>query len=1049
MDYNYQFDKIDPSIRGTMTDAEQYRLRRMIELMEEAKECIQRTDADAMSCINDSIATASSYMTSIEEGMRASVNSSLAIAMNHSDRIGEQAAELVNSYLSTAIDSIVSAGEMPTLSPTERIYYDNYSPAEAYTLSKLEKGDTLTSPPRGEIIDTTVPPVSPPPIIISPPITLPPVSSPPIVISPPPTVAVNPLPVPPPIPGKVTKYLWVDDPSGQCRSIAVNFDVNGEIPDGYHDTPCPPESPPTTPVSCIDSLPTSNINGGTNQFSYLDVGGTKYMAYPYVNGFNYSPDTIKYTITVDGKPCVLALSAWPPPPPPVVSPPSTGVDSYCGNSVLPPITKNGSFKLLWKQVRQSDGSYRWMREYFADQDINTMLSVGWARTGPAVIPDNVINGALADASCTNSDFTVWCMGENATNNPGSPPTSPPPVDTTCPPGCIKVGSSSNDPTYNTPCGIWDNPDKVCEADKTANTGSNVPPAPEQNTGSTMLEYVFQLGGMTSGLLNNAFTIWPSIFSSIFSSFPDNPIIQALQSVLSAGQQSAVTNVDAITKACGYSGSAIFKDLLTIGSATWAERLSGCPVTYFATPIKYNMQFQLPVNLPSQGDFDGMYLSDMLTYEQWRCYTRGLGNLPFTHQIAMESKRSRPDARAVVFLNRYKKVDDTYYAKLMRQEGFINEGDRKRFEQSLVNLPGLNDITRFMVRDVEDDDVVKDYELDSDFEKKYKDEGKLKLWADAQGIPVEAAKYYWRAHWEYPSNTALYEMIRRLRPGRRKDGLEVTYDDALKLLGVNDMAPGWRKKLLAISYLPITRTDVKRGYNIDAIEEKDLVALLQDDGYTEEDSKTLVEIMKSEKQLYKQSINLRFSAFTPKQIANMVANGEMNEASARDLLIDLGLKADQADKALSTSKAKAGAISRKRCIKSIRYKYMNGMINLLNAQDELTKLGVDNEQNNTLIKMWGCEFILKDKEVPASKNIEWYIRGIIDIGTLANRLTNLGYDADNASNWVSEAVQKQQEKVQKEQEKVIKELQKQAREAERTAKQRQKEQQQRVKDATKG
>lgn len=1038
MDSNLMADKISPEITNTMSDAEKYRLRRMFDLMDESQGHIGNISDSMNRDIVDNLATSKAGMTSVEEGMKASLENDLAIAGLHDDEVHKAATKALDQYIDQSIQSILRAGSSPVMSDPERIYYDILSPADAYYNSVLMNPvgqaplDTLTSNDRGtgkELVDTggTFTPVPPADTAVPPAITVPP------------TVPVSPSPIVIQVDGFTTYYVYITDTDGVVHSIPVVLADGDPVPEEYHVNPyVPPVSPPP-PTTCIGSLPTANGGGNTNYFPYIEVAGTKYQADVWSS--LYDPATVQSTtIRFNGTNCKLALFSWPYPdtvPPVSVPPVLTGpnVDNKC---VLPDHQFAADTFLWWRKI-DVGGQSVWMRDYFPPGTDEALTYEGWTRNGPAVVPNNVINGLFAQLTCDNIDWSNWIdcnIPDSKHIHIPQPPASPP--EPPCPPGCVKLGeTNSTDPIYKVDCGKWDDMPNVCVS-YIGGINSNQLSTNPINTGDTQVNNVAQSSPSILQIIAGALTATPSVFSSIFNTGTENLLLSALQSVISGGQQSATSIAKAAAEECGCSIPGVVNPILTLTLSGWAERLSAAPVTYLTQNILYGLQFCSPQFLPTQSDFDNMYLTNEIDEKQWTCYTKALGNLPNTHHASMHTKRSRIDPRAAVFLNRYEKLNTDDYKKEMRSLGFIDDKDKKHFEDSLVNLPGVSDLTRFMVRDVEDEEIIKKYKLfdQDEFDKKYT--GNVKLWAKSQGIPDDVFQKYWTAHWQYMSNTEVYQAIRRLRPGRRKDGLTFTKEDAEYLLRSNDFAPGQIDYVLALSYEVPTRTDIKRGYNIDALKREEVIEYLQDEGYEKDDAETIAKIFDVEKDLYKLQINMRYSAFTIKQLSNMYANGEITRDIATDTMRELGLKQEQIDKAIKTADTKAKAISTKKCLASIKKRYMNGAISEADMPLQLIDLGIDDQRIRTLEKAWKCEFASMEKEPAAGKAVEWYVKGIIGIGELTFRLTNLHYNEQTISSWISEALMKQREAYEKEQKRRMDEEIKRQKEADRVARQRKKE-----------
>src|SRR6267142_7553 len=105
-------------------------------------------------------------------------------------------------------------------------------------------------------------------------------------------------------------------------------------------------------------------------------------------------------------------------------------------------------------------------------------------------------------------------------------------------------------------------------------------------------------------------------------------------------------------------------------------------------------------------------------------------------------------------------------------GVTTAQERDGMIEAAYYVPPPGDLIRFMVRDVFDDVVAADNQLDTDFSNKFK--GKALEWAQWQGIRPEVMAANWRAHWQFPAPQQLSEMQFRLRPGRLQRFIDAGY-----------------------------------------------------------------------------------------------------------------------------------------------------------------------------------------------------------------------------------------------------------------------------------
>jgi Holliday junction resolvasome RuvABC DNA-binding subunit len=441
---------------------------------------------------------------------------------------------------------------------------------------------------------------------------------------------------------------------------------------------------------------------------------------------------------------------------------------------------------------------------------------------------------------------------------------------------------------------------------------------------------------------------------------------------------------------------------------WVDRIAGCDSTYYFSGVRYLMQYQNPMLIPTQGEINGMLLSDTIATEEWECMTRANGNVPSHALNVVKSQRAKPNATECIAAFKRKYIDETQFVQRMRGNGYIEEQDYKLMERLFEQIPTFSDIIRFMVRDAFNEETVKNGGLDNGFDDNFTDQAKE--WAEANGLTPDVARLFWRAHWEFPSNTALYEMIRRLRPGRVDDGMAVTRDDARKVMQINDVAPQWVDRMLAVSYNPLTRTDLKIGYMNNAIDEAELIEKLQDTGLNADDAKFVVGLYEREKTLRDTNPTAKIMGWTRREIVNRYIDGTVGEAEAIGLLGQFGMIDDDIAQVIENANLKAEVVQREKCSTGWRKRYMIGEATYAEVVAGLTALGYAAAQATRVADRWSCERSARRKELPAARNQTLYTRGIITRDDYMDRLKNLGYRPRDVDNLTAEADARIAEKV---------------------------------------
>jgi hypothetical protein len=352
---------------------------------------------------------------------------------------------------------------------------------------------------------------------------------------------------------------------------------------------------------------------------------------------------------------------------------------------------------------------------------------------------------------------------------------------------------------------------------------------------------------------------------------------------------------------------------------------------------------------------------------------------------------------------------------------MQEKTRQDVYDLTEQIPGTSDIIRFMLRDVADEQVVQTYGYDDEFEDKFT--GRLKDWAAWQGVSEEAMRFFWRAHWEIPSATQLYEMLHRLRPDRPKmggdyDHIDVTPEVVEAALKVNDLAPTWVEPIMAISYRPLTRVDVRRMACMGVLKGDGVTEAYRDLGYSKDDAKKLAEFTRltNAGSTCAESIGL-----TRSQILNLYKSDGIDRDTASEWLQSLGYEAATVDSFLTGVERMRDAARRNAEVVALRKRFAMGDLTQRETVAELVSIGLAVDQAQNLAAHWDRLRRYKRKEGTVAQLCEWFQRGLMTIDTYQTRLLNLGYSSQDTIRIIDTCFLKNVEKLQKEAERKKKEL----------------------------
>lgn len=434
--------------------------------------------------------------------------------------------------------------------------------------------------------------------------------------------------------------------------------------------------------------------------------------------------------------------------------------------------------------------------------------------------------------------------------------------------------------------------------------------------------------------------------------------------------------------------------ITLTLAGLVDKYLGVPALYLARGFQYDLNYLYPQTIPSETDFVNLFLSGFIDERSLECMVRANGSHYSWYKMLAGANRTRASNEQIIQLNRRGILNDEQAFAELRGNGVLEPFDRQNLYTASEAMPTVSDIVRFMVRDADDNDVAARYGTDAALDTKYG--AQLQSWAKGQGITDQVMKYYWRSHWEIPSNTALFEMFHRLRPGRNggaiPNQISVTAQDIKDALVVNDILPFWADRLMEISYKPLTRTDAQRAYFIDAIDENELKDSYLDLGYNEDNADRLVRFTNQLKGKRKQATGGTEKAMA---VLKYYKNFLLTDSEATARLRNGGLSEKAAIDAMQIASKQRSNDSQLACIKGVHSKYKRFIYGDNEARQDLIAIGVPIENIDKLVANWNCERGNKPKELSAAQVCKAYKQELIDEMEYLRRLQAIGYGRDEA------------------------------------------------------
>jgi len=364
---------------------------------------------------------------------------------------------------------------------------------------------------------------------------------------------------------------------------------------------------------------------------------------------------------------------------------------------------------------------------------------------------------------------------------------------------------------------------------------------------------------------------------------------------------------------------------------------------------------------------------------------------------------KPKLSPTALLEAEKRIEKLDYdvTQALKDAGF-NDKEVEILRELSWAYPSPTDFIRFAVRDVFTTDKETQEALSAEFPED------IVPYAEKAGMRKDVLMWYWKAHWELPSPTQVYEMLHRLNPdvlkvrgsaykemGLELDKLETTKETVEFYLKQADYDKRWRQRLLAISYNPLTRVDLRRIYELGLIDDNELLARLMEVGYTKKDAELMVEFYKTFRQEEART-------FAKTEIKYLLYYGIINETEAKVMLERLGYTEEDAKTMIELWKVKLAEKDMRETQKFVRDAYALGEITRAEAERLLKEAGLSEEVITVVLDKEDKRRLKSQKLPSASTVVKWLKLGIITKDVAYRLLKRINVAEDVIDFYIKEA-----------------------------------------------
>lgn len=348
--------------------------------------------------------------------------------------------------------------------------------------------------------------------------------------------------------------------------------------------------------------------------------------------------------------------------------------------------------------------------------------------------------------------------------------------------------------------------------------------------------------------------------------------------------------------------------------------------------------------------------------------RGQGWRDGQIKAARVAAERRLGVNEIVLANYRGQVSDVDAMQRLGQLG-IPPGDAAILFQLGEQIPGPADLVRFGTREAWRDDVASLYGYDQG------QPAEFVSWMEKQGFGPEWSKAFWRSHWVLPSVGQMVEMFHRR---------EISNDQLVQGLKVNDVAPGWIDPLLGITYNLLTRVDVKRALRYGEYSVDEVFQEYRDLGYGDKRARILTNI--AIKESLDEAAGLTRSAITRAYQKRRMARGEAIES-----LGDIGILGDVAEFYLDQADFDRADELLDRKVGQVEKRYKAGLLTDNQALEALGTLAVGGGEARLNVDDWALSRKTQVRKPTRANLDEFFMQGIVGVETYRQEVGGLGYD----------------------------------------------------------
>lgn len=424
----------------------------------------------------------------------------------------------------------------------------------------------------------------------------------------------------------------------------------------------------------------------------------------------------------------------------------------------------------------------------------------------------------------------------------------------------------------------------------------------------------------------------------------------------------------------------------------------------AKPVQQMMNYTCQTGIPSTTELTAQRLAGVLNRDEWIYGAKLNGDCPDWFQRSYEGGLAVPTIAQAFGLWRAGLIDETQFRRWLERNRIPQDAQIWEWKKLTEAIPGPGDLMRFMTRDTADQAAVDAGQLDQDFDKKWN--GIVQEWGQRQGLTDEIALNFWRAHWNYPAPGQLFSMFHRLRPELGligNDGQPLSFDQQqlTTALKINDLAPAFVQRMIAISRPTIAISYLRLLYQTGLLTEDDMVPRFQDLGFDPDNARIMAKgfarSMTQQRARYLQK-------YEPAVARKDFIQFGLSEEKYRLVLLDAGYSGDDVENAIFSAKLEQQAKTNIRLQRQARLAYFKGRLSDQEYNSVLTDMGLEQDIRSTILVRDQRERQWKYRELSIAQMCKLVSRGYLPVDEYVRRAINLGFQQTDAAIMAANCVQ---------------------------------------------